>query len=180
MKIAVYCGSSPSKRKEYEDIAVKLGSWIGRNGHTLVYGGGEAGLMGTVSKAAYDEGTDVIGVVPENVGFISSRPQPYVTELIKAADMSERKKTMMEISDVFVALPGGIGTLDEISEAITMVRIGTYNKPCVFINTSGFYEPVKALFSNMSDAGFVESTGVKGVLFSDDINEIEQFILNFK
>lgn len=176
MKIAVYCGSSVSKNEGHTKVAGELGRWIGEHGHSLVYGGGEAGLMGVVSKAAHDAGSFVYGVVPGNVDFIKSRPQPYVDELITAADMSERKKTMLDISDAFVALPGGIGTLDEISEAITLTRIGYFDKPCVFVNTDGFYEPVKALLKNMEEAGYVGSRNMKYVLFSDDVSEIAAYI----
>lgn len=176
MKIAVYCGSSESRLEIYNEAAAELGKWIGSSGRELVYGGGTAGLMGVVSKAAFESGAKVTGVVPGNIGFIKDRPQPYVNELITTQDMSSRKKVMMDISDAFIALPGGIGTLDEISEAITMVRIGTYRKPCIFFNKAGYYDSVKVLFEKMAEAGYVESSGIKDVLFSEDLSEIASFI----
>ena len=133
MKIAVYCASEFGKEEIYTEAAKELGQWIGRTKHTLVYGG-ESGLMGTVAKEVHAAGCEVIGVVPGNVAFIKNRPQPYVTKLIFTEDMSERKRKMLELADVFIALPGGIGTLDEISETITLTKIGVFNKPSILFN----------------------------------------------
>lgn len=176
MKIAVYCGSDFGKEECYTEAAKELGSWIAKKGYTLVYGGGEAGLMGEVAREAHDAGCEVIGVVPENVAFIKNRPQPYVTKLIHAADMSERKAKMLELADAFIALPGGIGTLDEISEAITLTKIGMFDKPCILFNKNGFYEPLRKMFDEMIRAGFLWEKSMEKVLFSDDIDEIERHI----
>ena len=179
MKIAVFCGSTSGKDPIYKDAAKDLGSWIGENKYTLVYGGGDAGLMGEVAKAAHDK-SEVIGVVPGNVDFIKDRPQIYVDKLIEAKDMSDRKHTMFELGDVFIALPGGVGTLDEISETVTLTRIGLYNKPSIFFNRNSYYEPLKKMFEEMEKAGFVDKGYKRFVLFSDDFKEIEDFIRNFK
>ena len=134
MKIAVYCGSELGSHPEYAKAARELGGWIGNNKYTLVYGGGESGLMGAVAGAVHDAGCEVIGVVPGNVDFIKERPQPYVTELIITNNMSDRKQKMLELADGFIALPGGIGTLDEISEAINLTKICVFHKPCILFN----------------------------------------------
>ena len=176
MKIAVYCGSDFGKYPVYTEAARELGRWIGKKGHSLVYGGGEAGLMGAISKEVYDAGCEVIGVIPGNVEFIKSRPQPFVTELIVTRDMSDRKAKMLELADVFIALPGGIGTLDEISEAITLTKIGVFDKPCVLFNRNGFYFSFSKMLEDMEDAGFLSADSMKHVLFSDDLEEIEEFI----
>ena len=97
MNIAVYCGSVSGNKEQFEKGARALGTWIGEHGHTLVYGGGESGLMGIVAKEVHDAGCEVIGVVPGNVAFIKNRPQPYVTKLIFTEDMSERKRKMLEL-----------------------------------------------------------------------------------
>ena len=175
MNIAVYCGSKNS-RESIMKCAVSVGEWIAEKKHTLVYGGGDAGLMGAAAKAAFDGGAEVIGVIPANVEFIARRPQPYVTELIKAKDMADRKKTMLERADAFIALPGGIGTLDEISEVIDLNLIGDIHKKCVYFNQDGFYEPVKALYNEMAAAGLFDWNNMKFLLFSDDIAEIEAFL----
>lgn len=176
VKIAVYCGSDFGKSPVYKEAAEELGRWIGKNGYTLVYGGGEAGLMGVVAKEVHDAGCEVIGVIPGNVGFISERPQPYVTKLITASNMSERKQKMLELADAFIALPGGTGTLDEMAEALTLTKIGVFDKKCVLFNKNGFYNSLRQLFLDMEDAGFVQPGSLQHVLFSDDVKEIERFI----
>lgn len=176
MKITVYCGSDLAKDPCYNKAAIELGKWIGEKSYTLIYGGGDSGLMGLVAKEAHDLGTEVIGVVPQNVDFIKNRPQPYVTDLHAAADMSERKKIMFELADVFIALPGGIGTLDEITEVITLVKIGVADKKCILFNRNGFYDSLKQFFDQMIESGFLAEEQMKHVLFSDDIAQIEEFI----
>lgn len=176
MKIAVYCGSDFGKGDIYKEAASELGRWIGANHHTLIYGGGEAGLMGTVAREVFEAGQQVIGVIPGNVEFIKNRPQPYVTNLITTKNMSDRKETMLEMADVFVALPGGIGTLDEISEAITLTKIGVFDKPCILFNRNGFYEPLKSMVGQMVESGFLYNEDMTRVLFSDDLEEIRKFI----
>ena len=156
MKIAIFCGSAMGSEPAFIESAKILGDWIGACGHTLIYGGGEAGLMGITARAAFEGGAKVIGVIPENVSFIATRPQPYCTQLVKTPDMSSRKKYMLEAADLFIALPGGIGTMDEMTEAITLNRIGTFHKKCVFLNTKWFYEPMRQMLCSMIDAGFLE------------------------
>jgi len=172
MNIAVYCGSSDGSRAIYRSAAKQLGEWIAAAGHTLIYGGGDEGLMGAVAEAAYRGGSRVIGVVPANIPFICSRPQPWCTQVLRMEDMQQRKAKMLALADAFIALPGGIGTLDEISEAITMTRIGAFRKPCVLYNTDGIYDPLRELFQRMVDAGFVAPDSLGLVRFSADPDEI--------
>lgn len=179
MKIAVFCGSDFGKDEIYTEAARELGQWIASGMNTLIYGGGDAGLMGVVAKEVHNAGCEVIGVVPGNIGFIADRPQPYVTEFVKAKDLGDRKSIMFERADVFVALPGGTGTLDEIAEAITLTKIGAFNKPCVLFNRNGFYEPLKKLFDEMEAAGFLWKESMKHVFFSDDVKEIEGFVKDY-
>lgn len=176
MKIAVYCGSDFGSNPVYTQAARELGEWIGKQGYSLVYGGGESGLMGAVAKEVAAAGSHVIGVLPGNVDFIMNRPQPYVTELIVAKDMGERKAKMLELADAFIALPGGIGTLDEISEAITLTKIGVFHKKCVLFNRNDFYEPLRTMFEEMERAGFLQSESMDHVLFSDNLQEIQKFL----
>lgn len=176
MKIAVYCGSGFGNNPVYAEGAKRLGQWIGQNKHTLVYGGGESGLMGVVAREVFEAGCSVIGVVPGDVSFIKDRPQPYVTELIVAKNMSERKETMLELADAFIALPGGIGTLDEMSEAITLTKIGVFDKKCILFNQNGFYESFRNVLADMEKAEFIEVGSMSNVLFSADVDEIEKFI----
>lgn len=176
MKITVYCGSSIGKDPAWAEAAERLGCWIGEHGHSLVYGGGDAGLMGIISRCVFEKGGHVIGVIPENVSFIAEREQPYVSEVIRTADMSTRKKTMLELGDAFIALPGGIGTLDEITEAMTLVRIGIYRKPCVLFNENNYYGPFRDLLEQMIGTGFMNEKDREWYLFSSDPDEIAAFL----
>lgn len=176
MNIAVYCGSGFGTGDAWREAAVRLGCWIGSQGHTLVYGGGDSGLMGLVAQAAYEGGSRVIGVLPGNVPFICERPQPWCTEVITMETMASRKQRMLDLADAYIALPGGIGTLDEISEAITLTKIGVCDKPSVMFNTKGFYEPFRKQLAQMEEAGFIAPGSMKHVLFSDEVEEIARFI----
>lgn len=179
MKIAVYCGSGVGNNPDYIKGAHELGQWIGKSGHTLVYGGGDAGLMGIVAKEVHDSGSPVIGVVPGDVEFIMARPQPYVTDLRVTENMSSRKQLMVDLADAYIALPGGIGTLDEISEVITLTKIGVFHKPSVLFNRLGFYEPFRQMLKTMQGAEFLRYDEMKHVLFSDSVEEIENFFNQF-
>lgn len=176
MKIAVYCGSGFGKENIYVEAARNLGKWIALQGHSLVYGGGDSGLMGVVADEVFSAGSEVIGVIPGDVEFIANRPQPYCTEVIKARNMSERKEIMLEKADAFIALPGGIGTLDEISEAITLTKIGVFSKKAVLFNAEGFYDSFKDFCQKMIDSEFLTEQDMEKVLFSADFNEIENFL----
>lgn len=179
MNIAVYCGSDFGKDPAFTEAAKELGKWIGTRKHALIYGGGNSGLMGTVAKEVHDLGCEVTGVIPGNVDFIKGRPQVYVTNRIVTENMSTRKEKMLELADVFVALPGGIGTLDEISEAMTLTKIGVFDKPCILFNKKGFYEPLRKMLEDMETAGFIYPGTMKHVLFSDAYEEIETFINDY-
>ncbi|MCQ2592484.1 MAG: TIGR00730 family Rossman fold protein [Treponema sp.] len=175
MTVAVYCGSEKGN-ENYVAGAQEVGQWIGKSGYDLVYGGGTAGLMGEVSREAKENGAKVVGVVPFDVPFIADRPQPYCDEVIKTKNMSERKATMLKMADVFVALPGGIGTLDEISEAVTLTKIGVMDKKAVFFNKNGFYEPLKQMFLKMIEVGFMKEKDLCKVCFAENIEQIEEFV----
>ena len=177
MNIAVFCGSGSGNNKEICKEAGLLGNWIGRNDHTLIYGGGESGIMGIVAKSAKEAGAHVIGVIPSDVDFIKNRPQPYCNETIFTKDMSARKQKMMALADAFIALPGGIGTIDEISETITLTKIGVFNKKSILFNIQGFYDSFKNLLEEMNKTEFLKEEEIKHVLFSDNLEEIENFLV---
>lgn len=179
MNIAVYCGAAKGNDIVYEETAKTVGKWIANKGHTLVYGGGDVGLMGIVANTVLKNGGEVIGVIPD-ILMIREQGHNGLTKKIETKSMSERRDIMMELSEAFIALPGGPGTLDEISEIIMMMRIREMDSPCVLFNTRGFYNPLKALIENMVNAEFSEQEDLDRLLFSDDINEIEDYILNFK
>lgn len=175
MRIAVYCGSINGKDPTYREGAIALGTWIAEQGHELVFGGSDAGLMSAVCNAALDHGGKVYGVSPD-IPFIRKQLHPGLTEVYLTSTMAERKSKMMELSDAYVALPGGIGTLDEITEVICLGRIGVEKKPCVMLNINGYYEPYRAVVEKMIEEEFVKREEMKHLLISDDMAEIGRFL----
>ena len=178
MKIAVYCGSACGTEPEYMAVARELGDWIGRNGHALVYGGSNTGLMGSVADAVLAHRGKVIGVLP-NVPLIHERRHPGLSEYHLMDTMSARKDKMIELSDAYIALPGGFGTLDEISDVLCLNRLQLIRRPSVLVNTRGFYEPVRQLILNMIDAGFVGGEEMDMLRITDDVEEIAEFVESF-
>ena len=178
MRIAVYCGSVSGNEPEYMAVARKLGDWIGRNGHALVYGGSNTGLMGAVADAVLQHGGKVIGVLPD-VPLIHERRHPGISEYYLTDTMSERKDKMIALSDAYISLPGGFGTLDEISDVLCLNRLQLIRKPCVLVNTRGFYEPVRNLILNMIDSGFVGGEEMDMLRITDDVEEIAEFVEGF-
>ena len=146
--ICVYCGSNAGSRPAYAERAKALGERIAKEGLTLVYGGGNVGLMGTVADAALAAGGEVIGVIPEQL-VNWEVAHKGVTRLEVVANMHERKKRMFDISDAFVALPGGFGTLDEMFEMLTWRQLGLGKKPCAFLGVNGFWQPLMAMLDTM-------------------------------
>ena len=180
MNIAVFCGSSMPRNKEIVEAAAVLGRRIAREGHTLVYGGSNLGLMGVVSGAALEEGGRVVGVIP-NLFSDDIIHSQRVTELVRVRSMAERKEYLIAHSDAFVALPGGIGTIDEVSEVMVMNQLqivggqrvldGTYKtKPMILLNIDGYYNPfleqlrlVKEEGLMRSDAGLISVESVEDI-----------------
>lgn len=157
--ICVYCGSQMGTNPAYQDAARVLGKAMAEHGIALVYGGGTRGIMGTVADAVLADGGKVIGIIPE---FLMDKEATrkelgQLTELVVTKDMHERKHIMFERSDAFVALPGGIGTLEEIIEIMTWAQLGRHVKPMVFGNVDGFWNPLNTLISHMSDEGFIHT-----------------------
>ena len=155
MKICVFCSSSDAVDGAYREAAAELGTLLGDGGHTMVYGGGRVGLMGVAARAAKEHGARVIGVLPE----FMNRPgvaNPECDELELTADMRERKARMMGISEAFVALPGGFGTLEELSEVITQRQFEFLRGPVVAVNTTGFYDHLAAFFERFYEDRFAK------------------------
>ena len=156
MNVTVYCGSSMGSNLAFAEAARKLGEWIAQEGHGLVYGGSAVGLMGIVAGAALEGGAHVTGVEPRF--FLESPiPQHELPTLIPVDTMSERKAKMIELGDAFVALPGGIGTLEEITEIISRIRLRLTTAPCIFLNVDGFYDTFQAFFDELFATGFIDA-----------------------
>ena len=177
MNIAVYCGSSSGNDPRYAQAARTLGSWIGENGHTLVYGGAGKGLMGILADSVLEAGGKVTGVLPK-VALIRERMHERLTTYFETSTMAERKTKMIELADAFVALPGGIGTLDEITEVMTLMSLGIKKAPVVLYDTDGYYQPLKAVLDNIVNKEFGRREYFADVLISDDIGKVAAHLQN--
>lgn len=166
------------KNPIYKEKSLELADWMAQNDHDLVFGGGKVGLMGAVADSMIAHGRETIGVIPT---FLKDREiaHPGLTQLIVVEDMDQRKAKMMELSQAFIALPGGPGTLEEISEVISWVRVGQCHGPCILYNVNGYYDALESLFNHMVQEGFLTKEDRDRTLFSDDIEEITHFIHNY-
>lgn len=179
LNITVFCGANPGNKEIYRESARKLAEWIVKNGHQLIYGGRINGLMGDLSNEVLSLGGKAIGVIPEFL-FDRETINRNLTEIKMVPDMPERKRVMMHLGDAFIALPGGPGTLEEISEAISWTRIGQNDNPCILFNTDGYYDRLKDMFDKMVEDEFLSKEDRSLILFSDDLSEIEEFIKNYR
>ena len=166
--VCVYCGSNPGSRPIYTERAIALGDRLARDGLALVYGGGNVGLMGVVADAVLAAGGEVIGVIPEQLVGMEVAHRG-VTRLEIVPNMHERKARMFDLSDGFVALPGGFGTLDEMFEMLTWRQLGIGNKPCAFLDVDGFYAPLVAMMDRMVAEGFVHADQRRDLWHGDQI-----------
>jgi uncharacterized protein (TIGR00730 family) len=169
--VCVYCGSGPGTNPRFIEAAIALGKAIAENGIRLVYGGGSIGLMGAVATSVLDHGGSVTGIIPD---FLTSREHALtrVQEMIVTPDMHERKRLMFEHSDAFVALPGGIGTLEELVEQLTWQQLGRHSKPILIANIDGFWEPLLALLTHMRATQFIRASLAVDILKADRVEDI--------
>ena len=169
--VCVYCGSNAGARPAYADKAVQLGDRLAREGLAVVYGGGNVGLMGIVADAALAAGGEVIGVIPQQlVGWEVAHQG--LTRLDIVANMHERKARMFDLSDGFIALPGGFGTLDEMFEMLTWRQLGLGDKPCAFLDVDGFYAPLIAMMDRMVEERFLHPDQRRDLWHGDDLDAL--------
>jgi uncharacterized protein (TIGR00730 family) len=177
--VCVYCGSSPGRDETYAKAGHLLGRSIAKSGLRLIYGGGTKGIMGAVAEGALRAGGKVTGIIPR---FLINREATETAldrldELVITDNMHERKHRMFEKSDAFVALPGGIGTVEEIVEIMTWGQLGHHRKPIVFGNVKGFWDPMLALLDHMSSEGFIHTAQRVKPLVVDDPEAIVAAIM---
>ena len=153
--VCVFCGSSAPADPRYRDAARALGALVARRGVDLVYGGGSVGLMGELADAALGHGGRVIGVIPAGL-FAREVGHTGLTELHQVASMHERKQLMYDLSDAFVALPGELGTLEELAEVATWSQLGLHSKPVVLLDVDGFWDPLVSQLDRMAGAGLLK------------------------
>lgn len=155
-RLAVYCGSATPADPRYMELAGEVGRALAARGIGVVYGGGRLGLMGAIAKGALDEGGEVIGVIPEALAN-SEVANTDCTELHTVSGMHERKQKFTDLSDGFVTLPGGVGTMDELWEAVSWAQLGYHTKPVGLLNAFGFYDHLIAFNDTMAEVGFIRA-----------------------
>ena len=170
-RVCVFCGSAPGSNGRYLEIAREVGRTLARRGLGLVYGGGSVGLMGAVATSALEAGGEVDGVIPR---ALEARELAHggLTRLHRVASMHERKAKMNELSDAFVALPGGMGTLEELSEILTWAQLGLHAKPCGLLDVEGYYRPLVAYFNHAVAEGFLRPEHRQLVLVDGDVESL--------
>ena len=179
MNIAVYCAASQSNDLTFDERTEELGNWIAKKNHTLVYGGGNTGLMGVVATAVMKSGGEVIGVMPQ---FFVDREiaKKDISKLHIVETMSQRKNKMIGLSEAYIALPGGPGTLEEIAEVVSWVRVGQTNGICIFYNMEGYYDHLEAFFNHMVTTKLLSQEDRNQIHFAKSLEEIEKLIENYE
>jgi uncharacterized protein (TIGR00730 family) len=169
--ICVYCASGPGNDPAFMEAATKLGRILAENGVRLVYGGGSVGLMGALAESVLDHGGAVTGVIPD---FLVNREHMLlrVQERVITRDMHERKRVMFERADAFVALPGGVGTLEELVEQLTWAQLGRHKKPILILNVARFWDPLCQLFDQMERLDFIRAGLPVTLLVAERVEEI--------
>jgi uncharacterized protein (TIGR00730 family) len=169
--VCVYCGSSPGTEPAFAEAATKLGKILAENNVRLIYGGGSVGLMGALAESVREHGGEVTGIIPE---FLTRKERPKLLsqELIVTRDMHERKRVMFERADAFVALPGGVGTLEELVEQLTWAQLGRHKKPILVANIGNYWNPLLTLIEHMRTVKFMPASMHVDILVTKRVEEI--------
>ncbi len=169
--IVVYCGSNLGANKAFFDAARHLGKVIAQQGSRLVYGGGNIGLMGTIATAVLENGGEVIGVIPT---FLKNQEGAHLglTELYETANMTERKNKMIELANAFIAMPGGLGTYEELFEVLSQAQLKLHPHPIGILNVAGFFDPLLQMLQNTADAGFMPQQNMELVCVDNDAENL--------
>lgn len=176
--IAVYCGHQMGIDPQFKRDAAAVGRMLAKNGIRMVFGGGDVGLMGTVATAALKNGGTVIGVSTDDV-IAMQEPAHEEIDVQVVDGVNERKQIMFNESDAFIILPGGIGTLNELTDILTMQQIGETDKPLFFLNTNGFWNPLTRLIRHMKKNGFVVKTDNYNIFSAETVAELKKQILKY-
>ena len=170
-RFCVYCGSNSGVDPAYIQAATELGRLIAESGAGLVYGGASVGLMGAIADAVMDNGGEVIGVIPQAIVELELA-HSALTDLRVVADMHERKAMMAELSDGFVAMPGGVGTLEEIFESLTWLHLGLHDKPCALFNVNAYYDSLINFLNQSVAEGFVKQSSLDKLFVTDQAAQL--------
>jgi uncharacterized protein (TIGR00730 family) len=177
--LCVYCGSSSGKHPEYIEQARSFGTEMAHRGITLIYGGGKVGLMGAVADALLAAGGKVVGVIPRQL-VEREVAHPGLTEMHVVETMHQRKTRMYELSDAFVALPGGFGTMDEMFEMLTWAQLGLHGYPCAFLDVRGYYAQLRAMMDHMVHEGFVRTEHRESIWFGDSMAQLFDWMAHYQ
>ena len=176
MRIVVYCSSQEGLEKKYQQLAHDLGTWIGQNGHTLLYGGSKAGLMHITATAVHEAGGHIVGVIPE---MFRHRIDPVCDEVVYTANLGDRKQYMIEHGDVFVVMPGGIGTLDEWMSTLAVMTIGNDDpRPIIVANLDGLYDATIQQLADMTCTPFARGKSLNRTLNARTPEELLSTLAN--
>ena len=171
MNITVYLGANEGNNPSLKRAVKELGTWIGKSGNALIYGGSKSGLMGALADSVLNAGGNVIENEFQHEG---------ITKLIVTKDMSERKNKMIELGNAFIAFPGGTGTLEEITEIMSKVSLKQLNAPCIVYNLNGYYDGLKAMLKHMIDMGLSSEERQKGIYFAESLEQIIDILCSLK
>ncbi|MCP1659822.1 TIGR00730 family Rossman fold protein [Neisseria perflava] len=177
--IAVYCGSNLGAIPDYFHAAQEVGAAIAKRGSRLIYGGGRIGLMGAVADAVLASGGEAVGVIPT---FLREKEVAHhdLTELVETPDMPARKNKMIALADAFIALPGGIGTYEELFEVLSLAQLRQHAKPIGILNVNGFFDPLLALLQHTADSGFMPQANLRLVCVADNAAELLQKMADYR
>ncbi|MBO4872687.1 MAG: TIGR00730 family Rossman fold protein [Lachnospiraceae bacterium] len=178
MKIAVFLSSRTGKSPELAQLARRTGAWLAENGHELVYGGEDYGLMSVLANSVIENGGRSVGVIP-NLPLMMANVHPGLNEYIYVPDMAERKTTMLKLAEGFIALPGGYGTLDEFSEVLCENRLSDVKKPLALLNQNAFYTPFRAYLENMLAEGMIDPEDFDFLRVADSLEDAAAFLEGF-
>lgn len=170
-RLCIYCGSSPGARADYAEAARITGTAITQRGIALVYGGGNVGMMGRIADAVIDAGGEVIGVIPHHLAD-KELAHERATQMHRVDSMHERKQLMADLSDGFIALPGGIGTLEELFETMTWLQLGLHRKPIGLLNVAGFFDSMLAFLDHMVNERFLKAEHRDLLIVDDKIERL--------
>ncbi|MEO1967089.1 MAG: TIGR00730 family Rossman fold protein [Sphingomonadaceae bacterium] len=178
-RIAVYCGSATPEDPRYMDFAREVGRTLAERGIGVVYGGGRLGLMGAVASSALAAGGEVIGVIPDALAS-AEVANTDCTQLIKVGGMHERKQTFTDLCDGFLTIPGGVGTMDELWEAMSWAQLGYHSKPVGLLNAFGFYDHLIAFNRHMAEVGFVRPAHQNILIAADTLSELLELMASHR
>ncbi len=173
--VCVFCGARSGDRPEYNQAARELGTYLAENGHALIYGGGSTGIMGAIADAALESGGHIVGVIPRHLATVELM-HGHVRDMRVTADMHERKALLHKLSEVYIALPGGFGTMEELFEAITWAQLDLHSRPIAVLNIHGIYDGLVQLIDTMRNSAFLSAKCPSLFTVCDSMESLQEWL----